>query len=322
MQSRYRVLPGLLRTIALPVLLVAAFATAQPRPASPAAPARPASPAIAANVPVPSEKDDAETQTKLIKLLRLSPTLTTVVSHDPSLLSNQDYVARNNPQLAEFLTAILRSRAIRTFTSSPHVLRKTAAPTRRSNAPSGRSSCKPQRFLVRQRRARADRLPAGLRLLPVAVVWLIRQFLENRRWGRIFKLQSEVHGRLIDKFSSNQELAGYMETEAGKRFLEAAPIPVASNRSSACPTPLPASSPRCRSAVVLVLLGVGFFLLRHVRLEMHDPDAGAGNRRPHARPGVYHLRRDHLGAGRASRPHAGEPHSSRRSRALRLTERQ
>ena len=55
---------------------------------------------------------------------------------------------------------------------------------------------------------------------------MTRVFLENRRWGRIFKLQTEVHGRLIDKFSSSQELAAYMETEAGKRFLEAAPIPV------------------------------------------------------------------------------------------------
>ena len=57
------------------------------------------------------------------------------------------------------------------------------------------------------------------------MVWIIRQFIENRRWSRIFKLQSEVHGRLIERFSSNQELALYMGTEAGKRFLEAAPIP-------------------------------------------------------------------------------------------------
>ena len=46
----------------------------------------------------------------------------------------------------------------------------------------------------------------------LALLWSIRVILENRRWGRIFKLQSEVHGRLIDKFSSNQELALYMET--------------------------------------------------------------------------------------------------------------
>ena len=55
--------------------------------------------------PAPNDHDVAITQTELIRLLRLSPTLTTVVSHDPSLLSNPEYVAHNNPQLATFLTA-------------------------------------------------------------------------------------------------------------------------------------------------------------------------------------------------------------------------
>ncbi len=60
-----------------------------------------------------------------------------------------------------------------------------------------------------------------------AVLWLVRVFLENRRWSRIFKLQSDVHARLIERFGSSQELLDvYAGTEAGKRFLEAAPIPV------------------------------------------------------------------------------------------------
>jgi RNA polymerase sigma-70 factor (ECF subfamily) len=37
-----------------------------------------------------------------------------------------------------------------------------------------------------------------------ALVLLVRAILENRRWGRVFKLQSEVHGKLIDKFSSTR----------------------------------------------------------------------------------------------------------------------
>ncbi len=39
-----------------------------------------------------------------------------------------------------------------------------------------------------------------------ALLWLIHVFLENRRWGRIFKLQTEAHGKLIDRFGNNQEL--------------------------------------------------------------------------------------------------------------------
>src|SRR5438270_1753827 len=69
-----------------------------------AAPAAQASPAPIA-APAPNDKDVAETQEKLIELLRVSPTLTTVIARDPSLLANQEYVSRNNPQLAAFLAA-------------------------------------------------------------------------------------------------------------------------------------------------------------------------------------------------------------------------
>jgi hypothetical protein len=104
-----------------------------------------------------------------------------------------------------------------------------------------------------------------------ALVWLIRQFLENRRWGRIFKLQSEVHGRLIDKFGSNQELAGYMGTEAGKRFLEAAPISAGLEPGQRVPNAVARVLTPLQIGTVLILLGIGFYLLRGTRPEMHEP---------------------------------------------------
>jgi hypothetical protein len=100
---------------------------------------------------------------------------------------------------------------------------------------------------------------------------MIRAFLENRRWGRIFKLQSEVHGRLIDKFSSAQELALYMETEAGKRFLEAAPITVGFEPKQRVPNAVARVLAPLQIGIVLSLLGAGFFLLRHVSPEMEIP---------------------------------------------------
>src|ERR1700678_2912719 len=91
------------RTLLTCCLALAAFAPAaiavQTRPAKPVTPQPPAS--LAA--PAPNDKEVAATQHELIELLRLSPTLTTVISHDPSLLANQDYVSHNNPQLAAFL---------------------------------------------------------------------------------------------------------------------------------------------------------------------------------------------------------------------------
>lgn len=62
--------------------------------------------------------------------------------------------------------------------------------------------------------------------IALALSWLIRTILNHRRWSRLAKVQTEVHTKLLDRFSSNEELMAYINTTAGKRFLEAAPIPV------------------------------------------------------------------------------------------------
>jgi hypothetical protein len=111
----------------------------------------------------------------------------------------------------------------------------------------------------------------GFAFFLVALVWLVRVFLENRRWGRIFKLQSEVHGRLIEKFGTNQELALYMETEAGKRFLEASPIPVGFEQQQQMPNAVARVLTPIQIGIVLVLLGMGLLSLRQVSAEMNIP---------------------------------------------------
>jgi hypothetical protein len=104
-----------------------------------------------------------------------------------------------------------------------------------------------------------------------ALIWLIRALLENRRWSRTFKLQSEVHGRLIDKFGSSQELAAYMETEAGRRFLEAAPIPVGFEKEQRVPNALARVLTPLQIGIVLVLLGLGCYLLRSASTDTNIP---------------------------------------------------
>jgi len=274
MHKSARIVPWLIRSLAVSAVLCSAVLSAQ----SPAVPARSTAPARAAvppQAPVSaapvSDHDLAVTQEQLIKLLRLSPTLTTVVAHDPSLLADQDYVSRNNPQLALFLAQhpeIARNPEFYLFT---HVQRGDGSPDQAL-----------EREVWPGLVPRYDGWSATDVVGPIAamlafacflaaLVWLIRQFLENRRWGRIFKLQSEVHGRLIDKFSSNQELTGYMETEAGKRFLEAAPIPVGFENDQRMPNAIARVLTPLQIGIVLVLLGIGFFLLRNVRIEMHEP---------------------------------------------------
>ena len=62
--------------------------------------------------------------------------------------------------------------------------------------------------------------------IAIALAWLLNTILHHRRWSRLARVQTEVHTKLLDRFASNEELMAYINTTAGKRFLEAAPIPV------------------------------------------------------------------------------------------------
>ena len=255
-------------------LLACCFAVAALAPVAPAqgqsAPPHPARTAHAAAEPAAPELTDNEvaaTQHQLIELLRLSPTLTTVVSHDPSLLADQEYVSRNNPQLAQFLAAhpeVARNPDFYLFT---HMHARDGSPDEALER-----AVWPELYRVQAPRSGFDdflsNLPPLLGVIAflAALVVALRLFIENRRWSRIFKLQSEVHGRIIDKFASTQELSGYMETEAGKRFLEAAPIPLHSAPDQRMPNAVARVLTPLQIGVVMVLLGVGFLMLRHISI--------------------------------------------------------
>lgn len=232
------------------------FLHAQARPSAPAAPA----PAAAQ---VETDQDLQATQEQLIKLLRLSPTLTTVVEHDPTLLSNQEYVNRNNPQLGQFLSShpeVARNPEFYLFThlnvegGRDEALERAVWPEQ--NQP-WRQPSAGERML--------DNLIPFLVFLGIlsALLWLTRQLLENRRWSRIFKLQTDVHSRLIEKFGNSQEILTYMGTEAGKRFLEAAPIPVGFESEQRVPNAVARVLTPLQIGVVLVLLGIGLLAIKN-----------------------------------------------------------
>jgi hypothetical protein len=95
----------------------------------------------------------------------------------------------------------------------------------------------------------------------LAVLWVLRLVLENRRWNKTFKVHEEVHTKLIEKFASGQELTAYMESDAGRRLLEWTP--------PAFDTPLrglPVAASRIlwsiQAGLILGLVGVGLLLIR------------------------------------------------------------
>ena len=49
----------------------------------------------------------------------------------------------------------------------------------------------------------------------------------HRRWSRLSKIQTDVHNKLLDRFTSNEDLLAYIQTPVGRKFLESAPIPPA-----------------------------------------------------------------------------------------------
>jgi hypothetical protein len=55
------------------------------------------------------------------------------------------------------------------------------------------------------------------------------------RWTRLSKIQTDVHTKLLDRFSSNEDLLAYIQTPAGRKFLESAPIPLETPRSIGAP---------------------------------------------------------------------------------------
>jgi hypothetical protein len=63
-------------------------------------------------------------------------------------------------------------------------------------------------------------------LIAFALSWLVRTIIEQKRWSRLSRTQSEVHNKILDRFSTSGELLDYIRTPAGTKFLESAPIPL------------------------------------------------------------------------------------------------
>ena len=219
---------------------------------------QPRSPARAPQTPgtTMSDEDREAMRDRLFNLLRLSPKLTAVLSRDPSLLGDQEYVSRTNPELAQFLQ------------QHPEIARN---PEFYLFADKSRPGMRLEHYVFPETAYHPDawdrigsELLAFLVFLVIltALLWLLRVLLENRRWGRILKLQNDVHSKLLDKFSNNQELMTYMNSEAGKRFLEAAPMPAVSQMALPGKVSLARILLPLQLGVVVFLLGIAFLVLR------------------------------------------------------------
>ncbi len=258
------------------VLTTAALAlSCGPAFAAQISPAPTRTPAAAAQAP--SDADVASTQEQLLKLLRLSPVLTSVVARDPSLLSDQAYVARNNPELGQFLLAhpdVARNPEFYLFSNL--------------NQGGGRRDEALERViwpeLTPQPSHSSSAAEVMSRLIPIiivpafflAMVWVIRLFVESHRWNRTFRMQTDMQSRLIDKFGSSQDLVAYMQSDAGRNFFLAPPSGSDADSFQRMPNAVARVLTPLQVGIVLTLLGVGLLFLRHAGPDMETPMAVLG----------------------------------------------
>ena len=235
--------------IAAALLLVAVAPALAQEPVQPreVRPTRAARGAEATRPAAPAYDGNAqETQQRLQQLLQqYPPTLGRVLALDPTLLSNPGYL-EPYPALAQFVA------------QHPEIEHNHAYFFGQYREGGG------QRYDYNDPRLAAIRevgeVLGGVAALVVfltvvsAIVWIIRTVIEHRKWQRMSKTHVETHTRLMERLTSNEDLIAYMQSPAGQRFLNAAPIPVESGRMLSAPFGRILWS--VQAGVVIALLGV------------------------------------------------------------------
>ncbi len=243
------------RPVSLVVLaVVAALALAVPGSAAQRAPAPSSGHLVTAeqgqagSVPVvrPDDPDADQTRQRLNDLLdKYPPSLGRVLRLDPSLMSNAGYLAPY-PGLATFLA------------QHPEIARNPEYFLERINTYYGSRFDSPEHRSRQELLALLAGFAAFLVFLVVTgvIVWFIRMIVAARRWNRVSKAQFDVHNKLLDRFTSNEDLLAYVQTPAGRRFLESAPIPLQDEPRSIS-APFSRILWSVQAGVVLAIAGAG-----------------------------------------------------------------
>jgi hypothetical protein len=156
------------------------------------------------------EQPDAQrTRGELLELLqRYPPSLQGALALDPSLLGNESYLAPY-PALLGYLN------------NHPEIARNPSFYVGEGSGP------RPPRDRILE--MWSDVLTGltvfgGLSMAIGLLVWLTRTVIDYRRWSRLAKVQTDVHTKILDRFTANEDLLAYIQSPAGSKFLESSPI--------------------------------------------------------------------------------------------------
>jgi hypothetical protein len=202
-----------------------------------------------------------DTQRRIQELLQqYPPSLGRVLALDPTLLSNEAYL-QPYPQLATFLA------------EHPEIAHNPSYffdnqyrdMQRRQNDYND-----PRVATIRA----VDQALGGLGLLigfitvVLTIAWVLRSLMQHQKWLRVSKTHIDTHSRIMERLTSNDELLTYMQSPAGRRFLEAAPIPLDS-APKALNAPFGRILWSVQAGMVVAALGVGL-IYASMRLGAND----------------------------------------------------
>jgi hypothetical protein len=159
---------------------------------------------------VVESQDASDVRDQFVALLeKHPPSLGRVLKLDPTLLTNDAYLAPY-PALVAFLT------------QHPEVRRTPGYFLEQINVGYGYYRTPAQDAW----NGMMEALSVFVVMIVIisALAWMIRTLIDYRRWNRLSKTQAEVHAKLLDRFTANDELLAYVQSPAGSRFLQSAPI--------------------------------------------------------------------------------------------------
>jgi hypothetical protein len=190
------------------------------------------------------EQPDAQrTREELAHLLEhYPPALRNVLALDPSLVSNQSYVAPY-PGLVNFLNA------------HPEIARN---PSFYFGEVFPRANPDPVERAMDMWRDVLAGLAAltGFGMGIGLVIWLIRTLVDFKRWSRLAKVQTDAHTKILDRFTANDDLLAYVQSPAGAKFLQSSPIMLDAG-PRAVGAPLSRILWSVQGGVVLIAGGIG-----------------------------------------------------------------
>jgi hypothetical protein len=206
------------------------------------APARPAP------QPIAVETDAREVREQFALLLsKYPPELGRILKMDPTMLANEQYLAQY-PAVQQFLAAHPEIARNPTFYLG---FVQFAYDYTRPTDPRSRA------LDIWNGTLESIGIFCIVAFISSMIAWLVRTVLNHRRWLRTAKVQTEVHNKLLDRFAGTNELMSYVQSPAGRRFLEAAPIPVEAQAERQVAAPLNRIMWSVQAGIVLVIGGFG-----------------------------------------------------------------